>query len=113
MNRRTKFVLAGAMALAAVGGSAAAVAASSGGDDGESSPAVTGSALEQATTAALAETGGGHVTASEVNDEEGAYEIEVTLDDGSQVDVHLDKSFHVLDSKADSEQQGEHEGSGN
>jgi uncharacterized membrane protein YkoI len=111
VKRRTKFVLAGAMALAAVAGSAAAVAATGAGDDGENSPAITGSELDQATAAALAETGGGKVTGTEVGDEEGAYEVEVTLADGSQVDVHLDKSFNVIGSKADKEQQGEHEGS--
>jgi hypothetical protein len=36
-----------------------------------------------------------------VNDEEGAYEIEVTKADGTQVDVHLDSSFHVLNAQAD------------
>jgi len=111
MNRRTKTILAGAMAAAAVGGSAAAVAASSNGDDG-GSPAITGPALEQASRAALAETGGGRVTATEAGDEEGAYEVEITMPDGHQVDVHLDRAFKVLDAKADAggEQEGEHEG---
>ena len=111
MKRRTTFILAGTMALAAVGGSAAAVAANSGGDD-ESTPAITGPDLEHATRVALAKTGGGKVTGSEVGDEEGAYEVEVTKDDGSQVDVHLDRDFNVLDAKADDggEQGGEHEG---
>ena len=41
------------------------------------------------------------VTESEVDDEEGYYEIGVTRDDGSQVDVHLDRDFNVLDSSSD------------
>jgi hypothetical protein len=45
------------------------------------------------------------VTGSEVGDEEGAYEVEVTRDDGSQVDVHLDKNFNVLGTPADNEGQ--------
>jgi uncharacterized membrane protein YkoI len=47
------------------------------------------------------------VTETEVDDEESYYEVEVTLDDGSQVDVQLDRSFNVVGSSAD------HEGSGN
>jgi uncharacterized membrane protein YkoI len=110
MKRRTKFLLAGTMALAAVGGSAAAVAASSGGDDDGSSHAITGADLEQASQVALAEVGSGRVTATEADDEEGAFEVEVTKPDGSQVDVHLDKTFHVINVQDDGpgEGQGEH-----
>jgi uncharacterized membrane protein YkoI len=49
----------------------------------------------------LDHTGQGSVTETEVDDEEGYYEVEVTLDDGSQVDVHLDRDFNVLGSEAD------------
>jgi uncharacterized membrane protein YkoI len=62
---------------------------------------VTGSALQKASAVALHQTNGGKVTDSEVNDEQGYYEIEVTRDDGSQVDVHLDRSFHVINSESD------------
>ena len=41
---------------------------------------ITGDALEQATAAALAHTGGGQVTETEVDDEESNYEVEVTLE---------------------------------
>jgi len=70
-------------------------------DDDE--PPITGTALERASTAALAHTGGGRVTDTEAGDEEGAYEVEVTLDDGTQVDVHLDAAFNVLGDEADSD----------
>jgi len=60
-------------------------------------------ALEQASAAALAHTGGGRVTETEVGDEDSYYEVEVTLDDGSQVDVQLDESFHVVGAKGDHE----------
>ena len=43
------------------------------------------------------------MTETEVNDEDSYYEVEVTLDDGSQVDVQLDRSFNVVGSKADHE----------
>lgn len=62
---------------------------------------ITGDALAQASAAALAAVGAGTVTDTEVGDEEGYYEIEVTHADGRQVDVHLDKRFTVLDSVAD------------
>ena len=55
---------------------------------------------------ALKEVGEGKVTQTEAGDEEGAYEVEVTKADGSQVDVHLDKQFKVLDAKADKEDSG-------
>ena len=57
-------------------------------DDDNEGP-ITGSELDRASAAALEETGEGHVTETEVGDEESFYEVEVTLDDGSQVDVQL------------------------
>lgn len=69
--------------------------------------AVTGTALERASVAALASTGEGRVTETEVRDEEGYYEIEVTLDNGKQVDVHLDENFNVLSTIGDGEEDGD------
>ena len=69
-------------------------------DDGEGTP-ITGEALVKASQAALAFTGGGTVTATEVGDEESLYEVEVTLSDGSQVDVQLDENFVVVGDKTD------------
>jgi hypothetical protein len=69
-------------------------------DDGEGSP-ITGEALAKASQAALAFTGGGSVTGTEVGDEESLYEVEVTLADGRQVDVQLDDAFAVVGSKTD------------
>jgi uncharacterized membrane protein YkoI len=57
---------------------------------------ITGAALDQASAAALDYLGGGRVTATEVGDEESYYEVEVTLDDGRQVDVQLDEDFTVV-----------------
>lgn len=51
--------------------------------------------------AALAETGGGRVTETEVGDEEAYYEVGVTLGDGRQVDVAVDRDFSVVGSKTD------------
>jgi uncharacterized membrane protein YkoI len=77
------------------------------GDDDATDKPIGGQALDRAGAAALAETGGGEVSETEVGDEEGAYEVEVTRADGSQVDVHLDKSFNVLSSVGDDDGSGE------
>ena len=76
-----------------------------GGDDDATEKPIEGSALEQASDAALAHTGEGSVTETEVGDEESYYEVEVTLDDGSQVDVQLDRDFAVVGDEADSEDE--------
>ena len=67
-------------------------------DDANEGPDVpiTGTALEQASAAALEHIGEGRVTETEVGDEEGYYEVEITLDNGGQVDVHLDENFNIL-----------------
>jgi uncharacterized membrane protein YkoI len=129
MATGAKKVLAGIAALAALafGGAALAQAGSgtSSQDQGGSVPAasqpateqgestapensaadpstpINGSALEKAKAAALEATGGGRVTGTEVRDEEGYYEVEVVRNDGSQVDVHLDRAFNVTDQSAD------------
>ena len=49
------------------------------------------------------------MTETEAGDEEGAYEVEVTRADGSQVDVHLDKGFNVINQAGDGDQGGENE----
>jgi hypothetical protein len=70
-------------------------------EEDESDRPITGEALDRASAAALEFTGGGRVTDTEVGDEEGYYEIEVTLEDGSQVDVHLDENFNVIGQEAE------------
>ena len=106
MRNRRKSGLIAVAAAAVLGGGGAAIAGASGGDDDATDRAITGSALDRASAAALAHTGGGEVTETEVGDEEGAYEVEVTRADGSQVDVHLDSGFKVLGSAADGERDG-------
>ena len=103
MKRSTKIVAGAAVAAAVAGGAGVASAAGGSGDSGEGSDtAITGDALQRAEQAALAETGGGRVTGTEVGDEESYYEVEVTLDDGSQVDVQLDEDFQVVGTKTES-----------
>jgi uncharacterized membrane protein YkoI len=107
MTRKLKGIIAAGAALVALalGGAALAGASSGGGDDSEK--AISGNALDQASAAALAHTGGGKVTDTEVGDEEGYYEVEVTRADGSQVDVHLSQDFKVLSQVSDEEHAGD------
>lgn len=105
MNKLKTAVVTG-VAVAGVALGATAIAGATGGDDDATDKPITGQALDRAATAALAETGGGKVTETEAGDEEGAYEVEVTRADGSQVDVHLDKDFAVL-SQVDDGEKGE------
>jgi len=98
MNRKTQVAIAGA-ALVVATGAAAGIATASGGDDAEGP--ITGDALQKASDAALESTGGGKVTETEVGDEESYYEVEVTLDNGDQVDVQLDENFQVVGSKTE------------
>jgi uncharacterized membrane protein YkoI len=108
MKRSTKIALGVAVAAAvAAGGAGIAVAAGS--DDAGEGPdtPITGAALDRAEEAALAETGGGRVTETEVGDEESYYEVEVTMPDGSEVDVQLDEDFAVVGSESDQEDSDE------
>lgn len=73
----------------------------------EPDTAITGDALQQASDAALAHLGEGEVTDTEVGDEEGHYEVEVTLDDGSEVDVHLDEDFTVISEEREEGSDGD------
>ena len=107
---RTRKVLAVAAGVAVVAGVGGGVAIASSDDEGTQQP-ITGSALDKASAAALAETGGGEVTETEVGDEESYYEVEVTMPDGTQVDVQLDRAFHVVGTKHDGD-HGESEDAG-
>jgi uncharacterized membrane protein YkoI len=101
MDRKTKLVVAtAALAVAGAGIGTAAVGASAG--DDQEAP-IRGTALRRASEAALAHTGEGRVSETEVGDEESYYEVEVTLDDGRQVDVQLDEQFQVVGASNDRE----------
>ncbi len=111
MEHKMRWIAGGVAGLAVVAaGAGVGVASASGGDeDSHEGPdkALTGSDLDKASAAALDETGGGKVTGTESGDEESAYEVEVTLDDGTQVDVQLDESFAVVSSETDHEDGNE------
>jgi hypothetical protein len=109
MTKRTKVIGAGAAVLALAAGGAGVALAGGGAEDAAEGPDVPieGSALDQASAAALDATGGGSVTGTETGDEESYYEVEVTRDDGSQVDVQLDRDFQVVGESADHEEPGD------
>src|SRR5688500_9806143 len=104
MKRRLLIVAAVVVALGAAG-AGIAIAGSVGGDD----EPLTGSALERATAAALAHTGGGTVIETEVGDDGAAYGVEVRRADGSVVEVELDDNFAVIGQEADEDKPGEEE----
>jgi hypothetical protein len=97
MDRKTKWITGGALALALIAGGTAIAVATGAGDD----TPLTGSNLERATAAALRHTGGGTVIETEVGDDGAAYGVEIRLDDGSVVEVSLDESFNVIGREAD------------
>jgi uncharacterized membrane protein YkoI len=101
--RRGHIIITVIAAGALVAGGAA-IAGAAGGDDDATDRAISGAALEKAKAVALADTPG-RVTGTEVGDEESYYEVEVTRPDGSQVDVQLDRDFHVVSSATDSEHE--------
>ena len=104
MDRKKK-LLAAAAVVAIGAGAGAGIAGAGGGDDAEAP--ITGSALDRAEAAALEHTGEGRVTDTEVGDEESLYEVEVTLDDGTEVDVQLDADFKVVGQEAETGDEDE------
>jgi hypothetical protein len=97
--RSKMWMLAAVAAVLVLVGAGVAYATGSGED---SSGQAGGANIEKAKSVALDHVNG-RVTGTEVGDEEGYYEVEITKDDGSQVDVHLDKNFNILSSPADHE----------
>jgi hypothetical protein len=107
MDRKRKGIVGGALALAVIGGGTGLAIASAGGEEQQ----LTGSALDRATAAALAHTGGGTVVEAEAGDDGAAYGVEVRLDDGSVVDVALDANFQVVRGASEDEGTPEEGGS--
>jgi hypothetical protein len=118
MSKKRWSVIAALVAVMALAGTGAAIAGGYGVSDGSVSSqdageqesaseaaedpaegpdvAITGTDLETASAAAIAHLGEGTVTATEVGDEESYYEVEVRVDDGSEVDVQLDEEFNFV-----------------
>lgn len=107
MERKRKWIAGGALALLVVGGTTGFAIATS--DDDRP---LTGSALDKATAAALAYTGGGTVIETEVGDDGAAYGVEIRLDDGRVVEVALDERFQVQGRERDDDGAGGEESDG-
>jgi|Tabmets5t2r1_1033131.scaffolds.fasta_scaffold01473_6 hypothetical protein len=103
MRRRAAFIVAGIAALAAFALGGAAIAGATQGDDGdEAEQGLSGRVAERAKAAALKGTGGGTVTETELDVEDGrTYQVEIRKADGSTVDVDLDASFKVVEVDVD------------
>ena len=99
MNAR-KAIIAAAVALMLLVGAGVAYASGTSGDGSSGDGPSTGPGMDQAKSIALQQVNG-QVTATEFQDEEGYYEVEVTKPDGSQVDVHLDKNFNIINVQSD------------
>jgi uncharacterized membrane protein YkoI len=97
MRNRTKIIIAGLGAVAALSVGGAAMAS---GEDAT----VTGPEADAAISAALEATHGGTANSVERDSENGAtWEVEVTQPDGSTVDVRLDADYAVVVIESDSE----------
>lgn len=107
MNRRTKWLAGGVLALTMVGagvGIGLAETNTEAGDEAEgtdSDQPLTGTDRERAEAAALDSVGGGTVIETEIGDDGAAYGVEIRRDDGSQVEVNLDESFTVIGTETD------------
>ena len=106
MQKRTKIIIGTAVVAAAAAVPAAAVAG------GDADTPITGPALERAGRAALEYLGEGRVTDTEEGDEESYYEVEVTLNDGTEVDVQLDENFKIVGSEAEGVDEDDADGDG-
>lgn len=109
MEKRITLIV-GALAVAVVMAIGAGVAVSASGDDDKP---LEGSDFDRATQAALQHVGEGTVTETEVGDDGAAYGVEIRLDDGSQVEVELDRSFDVIGSAPDDDGSNDDDAGGN
>jgi uncharacterized membrane protein YkoI len=98
MKRTTKLITGAAMVAVLTGaGVSYAVAQDSGAEP------IRDPDLQRASDAAIAEAGG---TVVGVETDDGRYEVEVRLDDGTEIDVDLDPDFRVLSTEADRDDDG-------
>jgi uncharacterized membrane protein YkoI len=108
MDKKTKRIAGGALALAVVAGGAG-LAIASGGDDDQP---LTGPSLDKATAAALEHTGGGTVVETDVGEDGAAYGVEIRLENGNVVELSLDANFHVTGEASDDDGSADQEGTG-
>lgn len=100
MKKKTIWISAAVAAVLVLGGAGVAVAVT---DPFDGDDQLTGTTLEKASKAALDEVGEGRVTDSDSDD--GGYEVEVTREDGTEVDVSLNGDFEVV--RVDNDRSGD------
>jgi hypothetical protein len=108
INLRTLVIAAAVVAmLVALGGAGIAYA-----NGGGSEEQLSGPDAEKAKSAAIAAVGGGTVTEVERDDGygTGAFEVEVTREDGSQLEVHLDGAYNVVGQEVDEDGPNDNDG---
>ena len=104
MGRKILLITGVAAAAAAISGASIATAGTTPGDD----QPLNGTALQQATDAAIARTGPGTVISAESeNDPNTPYEVNVQLNNGTRVEVELDSSFQVVSEGQDDDGSGQ------
>jgi uncharacterized membrane protein YkoI len=104
MGRKTLLISGIAAAAAAISGASIAAAGTTSGDD----QPLNGTALQQASEAAIARTGPGTVTSAQTdNDANTSYEVNVHLNSGSRVEVELDGSFQVVSVEGEDDDSGQ------
>lgn len=100
MTKKKKILWISGAALATAlvaGGAGVAVATTADNDE-----AVTGPAFERASKAALAEVGKGTVESVEFSDDgDHTYEVEVLLENNTEIEVELDDKFTVVRTETD------------
>jgi hypothetical protein len=108
-NIKRRYLVAGVVAVLVLAGigTGAGIAVGASGDDDKP---ITGAALDDCTAAALAKHPGGTVTETEVGDGGAAYGVEVRLEDGSQVEVNLDKDCNVIGQENDDDGPNDKDG---
>ena len=102
LSRRTA-VTGAALVVAAITAGLGGVAVANDGDGG----GLVGDTRERAVAAALEYTGGeGTVTETEIGDDGARYEVEIRMDDGTQIEVQLNADFEVIGSEDDDDGPG-------
>jgi uncharacterized membrane protein YkoI len=108
INVKTLVIAAAVALFVALG--AAGIAYANGGDSEEQ---VTSAEADKAKSAAIAAVGGGTLTEVERDDgngTSGVYEVEVTREDGSQLEVHLDGAYNVVGQESDEDGPNDKDG---
>lgn len=91
-------------------GGAQAVGEAGGDTDDKTEPPLTGDVKRKAEAAALAKYPGTVVKSEEDAEKPGMYAVEVKQADGTSVEVYIDKSFKVTDTKKEGTEEAEDAG---